>query len=55
MVDKMVYEIRADKMDFKTPAETAGEIIFERYVWFGPLVAVVESYTKRYNWNIFNK
>jgi hypothetical protein len=30
----------ADKMDFKTPAETAGEIIFERYVWFGPLVAV---------------
>ena len=42
----------ADKMDFKTPAETAGEIIFERYVWLKPLIAVVESYIKRYNWNI---
>ena len=29
----------ADKTDFKTPAETATEIVFERYVWFGPLIA----------------
>ena len=39
-------------MDFKSPAETVGEIIFERYVWLKPLIAVVESYIKRYNWNI---
>ena len=39
-------------MDFKSPAETVGEIIFERYIWLKPLIAVVESHIKRYNWNI---
>ena len=43
----------SEKMGFETLAKTATEIIFERYVWFGPLIAVklfFESY-----WNIFNK
>ena len=44
-----IFNEMVDKMDFKTLAETADEIIFERYVWFKPLIAVVESYIKRYN------
>ena len=35
-----IFNGMVDKMDFKNPAKTATEIIFERYVWFGPLVAV---------------
>ena len=34
-----IFNEMADKTDFKTPAETATEIVFERYVWFGPLIA----------------